>query len=186
MRETIDMSTQLKLIGVEVASFGDPFIENENVTAIVYENKFSGIYKRINVTKDGKTLLGGILVGDSSDYNGLFQIYSNAMALPQNPEDLILGSRGGESSTMGSVMDLPDTAVICSCENVTKGSICCSITDGTCETLSDVVKLTKATSGCGGCKPMVVDLSKRSSKINRKRSKRITLRALSLHQTRII
>ena len=164
MRETIDMSTQLKLIGVEVASFGDPFIENDAVTAIVYENKFNGIYKRINVTKDGKTLLGGILVGDSSDYNGLFQIYSNAMKLPKNPEDLILGSRGGESSSMGSALDLPDTAVICSCENVTKGSICCSITDGSCETLSDVVKLTKATTGCGGCKPMVVDLVKETQR----------------------
>ncbi|MBF4469794.1 nitrite reductase large subunit NirB [Flavobacterium sp. HJJ] len=164
MRETIDMSTQLKLIGVEVASFGDPFIENEDVTAIVYENKFSGIYKRINVTKDGKTLLGGILVGDSSDYNGLFQIYANAMTLPANPEDLILGSRGGEGSTLGSASDLPDTAVICSCENVTKGAICCSITDGTCETFSDVVKLTKATSGCGGCKPMVADLVKAAQK----------------------
>lgn len=164
MRESIDMSTQLKLIGVEVASFGDPFLENDTVTAIVFENKFSGIYKRINVSKDGKTLYGGILVGDSSDYNGLFQIYSNALALPQDPSDLILGSRSGESSTMGSVMDLPDTAVICSCENVTKGTICCSITDGTCETLSDVVKTTKATSGCGGCKPMVVDLVKEAQK----------------------
>jgi len=164
MRETIDMSTQLKLIGVEVASFGDPFIENDEVTAIVYENKFSGVYKRINVTKDGKILLGGILVGDSSDYNSLFQIYSNAMKLPANPEDLILGSRGGEGSTMGSAMDLPDTAVICSCENVTKGSICGSIIDGSCETFSDVVKATKATSGCGGCKPMVVDLVKEAQK----------------------
>jgi len=164
MREVIDMSTQLKLIGVEVASFGDPFIENDEVTAIVYENKFSGIYKRINVTKDGKTLLGGILVGDASDYNGLFQIYSNAMALPPNPEDLILGSRGGEASTFGSASDLPDTAVICSCENVTKGAICCSIIDGTANTFGDVVKLTKATSGCGGCKPMVADLVKAAQK----------------------
>jgi nitrite reductase (NADH) large subunit len=164
MRETIDMSTQLKLIGVEVASFGDPFIENNEVAAIVYESKFSGIYKRINVTKDGKTLLGGILVGDSSDYNGLFQIYNNGMALPPNPEDLILGSRGGESSTFGSAMDLPDSAVICSCENITKGAICCSIIDGTCETFGEVVKATKATSGCGGCKPMVVDLVKVAQK----------------------
>jgi nitrite reductase (NADH) large subunit len=164
MREVIDMSTQLKLIGVEVASFGDPFIENDEVTAIVYENKFSGIYKRINVTKDGKTLLGGILVGDASDYNGLFQIYSNAMALPPNPEDLILGSRGGEASTFGSASDLPDTAVICSCENVTKGAICCSIIDGAANTFGDVVKLTKATSGCGGCKPMVADLVKAAQK----------------------
>lgn len=164
MRETIDMSTQLKLIGVEVASFGDPFIENQSVTAIVYENKFNGIYKRINVTKDGKTLLGGILVGDSSDYNALFQIYSNALPLPKNPEDLILGSRGGEGSSLGSASDLPDTAVICSCENVTKGGICCSIIDQTCATFSDVVKHTKATSGCGGCKPMVVDIVKATQK----------------------
>lgn len=160
MRDTIDMSTQLKLIGVEVASFGDPFIENDLVTAIVYENKFSGIYKRINVTKDGKTLLGGILVGDSSDYNSLFQIYSNAMPLPKNPEDLILGSRGGESATLGNVMDLPEFAVICSCENVTKGAICCSLIEGTSETLYDVIQNTKAATGCGGCKPMVVDIVK--------------------------
>ncbi|WP_310379160.1 nitrite reductase large subunit NirB [Flavobacterium sp.] len=163
MRETIDMSTQLKLIGVEVASFGDPFIENNSVTAIVYENKFNGIYKRINVTKDGKTLLGGILVGDSSDYNSLFQIYSNALPLPKNPEDLILGSRGGESTTLGA-NDLPDSAVICSCENVTKGAICCSIIDETCATFGDVVKHTKATTGCGGCKPMVVDIVKATQK----------------------
>lgn len=164
MRETIDMSTQLKLIGVEVASFGDPFLENDQVTAIVYANKLNGIYKRINVTKDSKTLLGGILVGDSSDYNTLFQIYSNAMPLPKNPEDLILGSRGEGSSTLGNILELPDTAVICSCENVTKGAICCSIIDETCSSLPDVIKLTKATSGCGGCKPMVVDLVKATQK----------------------
>jgi len=164
MRESIDMSTQLKLIGVEVASFGDPFIENESVTAIVYQNKLTGIYKRINVTKDSKRLLGGILVGDSSDYNSLFQIYSNSMKLPENPEDLILGSRGGEGSTMGSALDLPDTAVICSCENVTKGSICGSIEDGSCQNLSDVIKKTKATTGCGGCKPLVTDLVKETQK----------------------
>ncbi len=164
MRESIDMSTQLKLIGVEVASFGDPFIEKGEGIPIVYENKFAGIYKRINVSKDGKVLLGGILVGDSSDYNSLFQIYSNGMKVPNNPEELILGSRGGESSSMGSAMDLPDTAVICSCENVTKGAICCSITDGSCETFGEVVKATKATSGCGGCKPMVVDLVKEAQK----------------------
>ncbi|MCC4211543.1 nitrite reductase large subunit NirB [Leeuwenhoekiella parthenopeia] len=158
MAASIDMSTQLKLIGTEVASFGDPFIENEEVAAITYVNKRSGIYKRINVARDGSRLYGGILVGDSSDYNSLFQIYYNAMKLPQNPEDLILGSRGGDSNILGSVLDLPDTAQICSCESVSKGSICKSIEEGTCSDLKDVIKCTKATTGCGGCKPMVVDL----------------------------
>lgn len=159
MAASIDMSTQLKLIGTEVASFGDPFIENEDVVAIVYENKQRGVYKRINIARDGSRLFGGILVGDSSDYNTLFQIYYNAMKLPENPEDLILGSRGGENgSILGSVLDLPDTAQICSCESVSKKAICGSIKEGTSKNLKEVISCTKATTGCGGCKPMVVDL----------------------------
>lgn len=158
MSPTIDMSTKLKLVGTEVASFGDPFIEGEEVTAIRYENKQKGVYKRINITKDGSKLLGGILVGDASDYNSLFQLYLNAIKLPENAEDLILGARGGESSTLGSALDLPDAAQICSCESVSKGAICDSIKSGACANFKDVVKATKASSCCGGCKPMVVDL----------------------------
>ena len=155
----IDMSTQLKLIGTEVASFGDALIEDEDIDTIVYENKRKGVYKRINVSKDGSKLLGGILVGDSSDYNALFQIYNTAMALPENPEDLILGNRNGDGgSLLGDVMDLPDEAQICSCESVSKGAICGAIQDGSCDNLGDVITCTKAGTGCGGCKPMVKDL----------------------------
>ncbi|WP_417364138.1 nitrite reductase large subunit NirB [Galbibacter sp.] len=158
MNSEIDMSTQLKLIGTEVGSFGDPFISDDSVSVITYENKFKGIYKRINISKDGQKLFGGILVGDTSDYNGLFQLYSNQMKLPENPEDLILGSRGSQTSSSANVLDLPDTAQICSCESVSKGQICGLIADGSCNSLSDVISVTKATTGCGGCKPMISDL----------------------------
>lgn len=165
MADHIDMSTKLKLIGTDVASFGDPFIANDEVTAINYENKQKGIYKRINVTKDGKKLLGGILVGDAKDYNNLFQIYINGMKLPEDPEDLILGHRGeGGQFSMGSVLDLPETAQICSCESVTKGQICDSIASGACSSMDDVIKTTKASTGCGGCKPMITDLLNESLK----------------------
>ena len=151
MSPTIDMSTKLKLVGTEVASFGDPFIDDEQTTAITYENKQKGIYKRINITKDGKKLLGGILVGDASDYNSLFQLYINALPLPEDAEELILGSRGeGSSSTMGSALDLPDSAQICSCEAVSKGAICESLKSGACANLKEVVQSTKASSCCGG------------------------------------
>ncbi|MDY8138174.1 nitrite reductase large subunit NirB [Aquimarina sp. 2201CG5-10] len=159
MVEHIDMSTQLKLIGTEVASFGDALYEENNADTIVYENKRNGIYKRINISKDGSKLLGGILVGDSSDYNTLFQIYNTSMALPENPEDLILGNRGeSNDSLLGDIMDLPDDAQICSCENVNKSTICGSIQDTSCKNLDDVISSTKAGTGCGGCKPMVNDL----------------------------
>ena len=157
MADEIDMSTKLKLIGVDVASFGEPFMPASKGHSVIFEDKTKHLYKRINVSHDGKSLLGGILVGDASDYNMLHQMYLNGMAIPENPAELILpASEGGKS--FGSVMDLPDTAQVCSCESVSKGDICCSITDGESNNLGDVISVTKATTGCGGCKPMVVDL----------------------------
>ncbi|MDP5105198.1 MAG: nitrite reductase large subunit NirB [Polaribacter sp.] len=157
MPEDIDMSTKLKLIGVDVASFGEPFMPASKGHSIIFENKTQHLYKRINVSLDGKSLLGGILIGDASDYNMLHQIYLNGMKIPEDASKLILPvSEGGAS--FGSVLDLPDSAQVCSCESVSKGDICCSITDGDCANLRDVISKTKVTTGCGGCKPMVTDL----------------------------
>jgi len=156
MSEEVDMSTELKLIGIDVASFGQALSADEEMRSIVFEDKHRSVYKRINVSADGTRLLGGILVGDNSSYNMLLQICKNGMKLPPDPEDLILGQRG--SSSMGSVMDLPEEAVICSCENVSKAQICTSLTSGSCQNLKGVCQSTKATTGCGGCKPMVLDL----------------------------
>ncbi|UXX80846.1 nitrite reductase large subunit NirB [Reichenbachiella carrageenanivorans] len=152
--ESFDMSTKLKLIGVDVASFGDALCENTPHKPIVFEDSLEGIYKRINLSEDGKTLLGGILVGDAEAYGMLLQITLNGMALPPSPEDLILGSRGGESADM----ELPDTAQICSCENVTKGDICKAVVDNNLEHVADVKSCTKAGTGCGACSPMVADI----------------------------
>ncbi|MFH4967211.1 nitrite reductase large subunit NirB [Gaetbulibacter sp. M240] len=157
MVDEIDMSTKLKLIGVEVASFGEPFMPASKGHSIIFEDKTKHLYKRINVSHDGKSLLGGILVGDTSDYNMLHQVYLNGMVIPENPAELILpATEGGKS--FGSVLDLPDTAQVCSCESVSKGAICCSITENGSTNLNGVIAETKATTGCGGCKPMVVDL----------------------------
>jgi nitrite reductase (NADH) large subunit len=153
-----DMSTKLKLIGVDVASFGDAFIQEPNAQTIVFENSAKGIYKRINISNDGKYLLGGILVGDAEQYNMLLQNTKNRTILPADPEDLMLGSRGGSESGASGVMALPDEALICSCEAVTKGVICHEIVENKVVTLDGIKKCTKAGTGCGGCVPMVKDL----------------------------
>ncbi len=152
-----DMSTKLKLIGIDVASFGDPFISAADARHIVYEDANKGIYKRINISKDGKELLGGILVGDAEQYNMLLQTCKNKIVLPPNPEDLILGSRGGESAGGAGVLSLPDDAHVCSCESVSKKNICDAVIDGA-ETVDKIKACTKAGTGCGGCVPMVKDL----------------------------
>ncbi len=152
-----DMSTKLKLIGIDVASFGDPFAAGNGISSVSINDSIKGVYKRINVSADGKTLLGGILVGDASQYNMLLQMVKNNMVLPPNPEDVILGSRGEEAPGAG-INSLPDDALICSCEAITKGMICESVALQNCETVDAVKKCTKAGTGCGGCVPMIKDL----------------------------
>ncbi|MBB6461679.1 nitrite reductase large subunit NirB [Flammeovirga kamogawensis] len=152
--EGCDMSTKLKLIGVDVASFGDPFCENIPHFPITINDQQNGIYKRINISEDGSKLLGGILIGDAEDYNMLHQMFINEMALPPHPQDLIIKSTGDGGAAIG-VDALPDTAQVCSCENVTKGDICCSIKDDGVTDINGIKKATKAGTGCGGCMPMV-------------------------------
>ncbi len=162
-----DMSTKLKLIGVDVASFGDPFVSEPDSRSIVFEDRHNGIYKRINISNDGKHLLGGILIGDADAYNILLQTVNNKVVLPPNPEDLILGARGGSEAGMGAgVMSLPDEALICSCEAVSKGDICAAVTESGVTTLEGMKKCTKAGTCCGGCVPLVKDLITDTLKAN--------------------
>ncbi len=164
-----DMSTKLKLIGVDVASFGDPFITDEDVRSIVVEDTVKSVYKRINISGDGKHLLGGILVGDATEYNMLLQTCKNKMVLSQNPAELILGTKpGADGETGAGVSNLPDDALICSCESVSKASICNAVNEKNCETVDAIKRCTKAGTGCGGCVPMVKDLVIHSLKVQGK------------------
>ena len=85
-----DMSTKLKLMGVDVGSFGDALGETPGCIPIAFQDKHNGVYKRINISADGKYLLGGILVGDAKQYNLFHQMAANKMALPAQPESLLI------------------------------------------------------------------------------------------------
>ncbi|HCH69407.1 MAG TPA: nitrite reductase (NAD(P)H) [Colwellia sp.] len=143
-----DMSTKLKLMGMDVGSIGDAHARTEGCKSYVYSNQPDQIYKKIVVSADGKELLGAVLVGDTSEYDSLLQYALNGIELPENPDGLILPS-AGEKPTLG-VDALPDTATICSCLNVTKGDIVAAIDCGAVD-VGDVKSSTKAGSGCGGC-----------------------------------
>jgi nitrite reductase (NADH) large subunit len=144
-----DMSTKLKLNGVDVASIGDPHASSEGALVYTYQNGVDGIYKRLVVSSDNKTLLGAVLVGDASGYPTLSQYYFNAIELPSNPDSLILPARSDESVGLGPDA-LAANAQICSCYDVSKGDICASIESG-CTTLGALKGDTKAATGCGGC-----------------------------------
>ena len=159
-----DMSTKLKLLGVDVASFGDAFAKSANAKEIVVADTFQGIYKKLVLNQDGSRILGGILVGDASAYGTLVQFMQNEIALPPHPEDLLMPPRSGGSPVGLGVDSLPDSAQICSCNNVTKGQICAAIRDRNLTDVASVKKCTQAGTGCGGCVPLVTDIFKSEMK----------------------
>ena len=154
-----DMSTKLKLIGVEVGSFGDPMGDSEPVETIVFDDKLKGIYKRINISRKTKKLVGGVLVGDTAAYGMLLQMVQNQMVLPPNPEDLIIGARGESAGSALGIDSLPDSAQICSCENICKSHLFDMIKSGI-EDIGELKTQSKAGTGCGGCVPLMNDLLK--------------------------
>jgi len=148
-----DMSTKLKLMGVDVASIGDAHAKSQGALVYSYQNDASEVYKRLVVSEDKKYLLGAVLVGDASGYSTLLQYCLNAIELPENPEALILPHRSDESVGLGPDA-LPASAIICSCYNVSKGKLCTAI-DAGCTTMDGLKKETQAATGCGGCSALL-------------------------------
>ena len=153
-----DLSTKLKLMGVDVASFGNNEAGPDTARAITYEDPFSGVYKKLLFSLDGQNLLGGMLVGDASDYGTLLSLYKSGKPLATAPGELLLGKQGAK--TDAGVASLDDACQICSCNNVSKGQICSAIRDQNLTTLGEVKSCTRAGTGCGGCLPLVTDLFK--------------------------
>lgn len=152
-----DLSTKLKLMGVDVASFGQYDADPAKSRALTYEDPVTGIYKKLVVTLDGTRLLGGMLVGDASDFGRLTAICRAGEPLKGPASELLLGSTSASAATAcGSSRD----EQICSCNNVARGAICDLIRDKQLTTLGDVKKASRAGTGCGGCLPQVADILK--------------------------
>ncbi|MDW8810633.1 nitrite reductase large subunit NirB [Streptomyces scabiei] len=142
-----DLSTKLKLLGVDVASFGDAHGASADCLDVVYSDSRSGVYKKLVIGRGGE-LLGGILVGDAEAY-GTLKAFTGSVP-PVSPESLVLPAGAGESVQLGPTA-LPDDAIICSCNNVRKGTIRAAVTEHHCTTVPEVKKCTKAGTTCGSC-----------------------------------
>ncbi|NWJ93330.1 nitrite reductase large subunit [Acinetobacter sp. Swhac1] len=156
-----DMSTKLKLMGVDVASIGDAHAMSPGALSYFYADEAAQVYKKIVVSADKTRLLGAVLVGCAKEYSDLLQMMLNGLAVPEQPESLIMpGFDQSTSKSGGSGIDLlPDSATICSCNNVSKADICSAI-DGGATSLGALKKCTQAATACGGCAPLVTQVLK--------------------------
>lgn len=149
-----DMSTKLKLLGVDVASIGDSIARTPGALTYSYSDISGEIYKSLVVSEDGKTLLGAVLVGDVDDYENFLKIALNRNELPENPQEMILP---GTTNDGAFVDDFADTDTICYCNDVCKLNITSAVKNGA-TTLAKIKTQTLASTGCGGCTDLVQQL----------------------------
>jgi nitrite reductase (NADH) large subunit len=150
-----DMSTKLKLLGVDVASFGDAMGVAENCLEVVVNDAVNQTYAKLVLSDDARTLLGGVLVGDASAYGVLRPMVGSE--LPGDPMSLIVPAQTGDGATALGIGALPDAAQICSCNNVTKGELAAAI-DGGCADVPSLKSCTAAGTSCGSCIPLLKQL----------------------------
>ncbi|TCM67497.1 nitrite reductase (NADH) large subunit [Acinetobacter calcoaceticus] len=156
-----DMSTKLKLMGVDVASIGDAHARTPGALCYCYADEAAMIYKKIVVNADRSRLLGAVLVGCAKEYHHLLQLSLDGSGLSAQPEALIMPSLQDQvPQSAGRGVDLlPDTALLCSCNHVSKADLCQAISAGS-TSLGALKKSTKAATACGGCTALVSQVLK--------------------------
>ncbi|HEV3142475.1 MAG TPA: FAD-dependent oxidoreductase [Gemmataceae bacterium] len=156
-----DLSTKLKLLGVDVATFGNYFADEMSAKLVVCENRCQGTYKKLLFTPDGTRLLGGMLVGDASEYGQLALLAKNGQQLPEGIFDLHAGESARdallEAGGSADLTALPDDTQICNCHRVPKGRIVAAVREGM-HSLDSVGECTRAGTGCGTCQPLLSQL----------------------------
>ncbi|MBS0372465.1 MAG: NAD(P)/FAD-dependent oxidoreductase [Proteobacteria bacterium] len=148
-------STKLKVTGIDVFSAGD-FSGAEGTEDIVLHDPGVGVYKRL-VLKDDK-LVGAVLYGDTKDGAWYFQLLKDEQDIRDIRDNLVFGnSHLGDVGHKGNSLaaSMPDTAEVCGCNGVCKGTIVKAIKEQGLFTLEDVRKHTKASSSCGSCTGLV-------------------------------
>ncbi|WP_274389709.1 nitrite reductase large subunit NirB [Azospirillum doebereinerae] len=144
-------STKLKVTGVDVFSAGD-FSGGEGTEDIVFRDAARGVYKRL-VLKDGR-LLGAVLYGDTKDGGWYFSLLKDGTELGAERDTMIFGQGFGGADSgnpKAAVAALPDSAEICGCNGVCKGTIVKAITGKGLTSLDEVRAHTKASASCGTC-----------------------------------
>ncbi len=144
-----DTATKLKLNGVDVASFGDAHARTDAAVEVVWADPVAGVYKKLVLSDDGKTLLGGVFVGDATPYASLRPMLGST--LPGDPSAFLLPEGGAGAPSL----ELPDDANVCSCNNVSAGTIRAAVTEHGCTDLAGVKACTRAGTTCGSCLPLV-------------------------------
>ncbi|MFF4878106.1 nitrite reductase large subunit NirB [Micromonospora sp. NPDC000668] len=145
-----DSATKLKLLGVDVASFGDAHGATPGCLDVTFTDPATRVYAKLVLSDDAHTLLGGVLVGDANAYPTLRA--SVGGPLPAAPLALLAPDGGGADAGA-----LPAAAQVCSCNAVTRSDVDAAIAGG-CADVPALKACTRAGTSCGSCVPTLKQL----------------------------
>lgn len=157
------LATKLKVMGVELASMGITGPANEGDEVVQIAEPQRGTYKKL-VIRDNK-LVGAILLGDLSKAAPLMQAFDKNTPLPEDRLSLLLDFDTSTKTKQMTMLEMPDEARVCNCNNVTKGEIRKCVLGGQ-HSLKGVMATTRAGTGCGSCKMLVQDIVEWASEGN--------------------
>lgn len=188
-----DLSTKLKLLGVEVASFGDFFADRDGPKYL--PARAAKKAKEAKTQSNAKTLTVGLPPAPvkALTYKDPFQNIYKKYIFTMDGKYLLGGMMIGDTNDYVKLVpmvksqkeldmppaelilgakkdgaddggDLDDDTQICSCHNVTKADVTSVVKDGTCKSLGEVKSCTKAGTGCGGCMPLVTSIFNKTMK----------------------
>jgi len=153
--EGSSVSTKLKVTGIDLFSAGDfnPGPEDEE---LLFQDAARGVYKKLVLRSN--RLRGAVMYGDTLDGPWYFQMMRDGTDVSGMREHILFGQMHiGDSGRGGAlnVANLPDSAEICGCNGVCKGTIVKAIVEKKLFTLEEVRAHTKASSSCGSCTGLV-------------------------------
>ena len=158
-----DMSTKLKLLGVDVASFGDAFAAHPGVARHQHLR-----HRGRDLQEAGRVARPQAPAGRHPRRRRL--VVRAALAARPEPDRAAaragdadpthLPTASGDKPAGAGVGALPDAAQICSCNNVSKGAICTAVREQKLTAIGDVKTCTRAGTTCGSCVPLVTELLK--------------------------
>jgi nitrite reductase (NADH) large subunit len=149
------VSTKLKVSGVNVFSAGR-FTDEPGTKALRVQDDLLGVYKKV-VFENGK-VVGAVLFGDTADGSRLFSVIRSGEDFTGREQEVLFGASGGGGKTLSPadlVTAMSGDEIICGCNGVSKDALVSAITDKGCTTVNELRACTKASGGCGGCKPLV-------------------------------
>jgi ferredoxin-nitrite reductase len=146
------ISTKLKVMGVELAVMGDKEPTEDDDEVVSYSEPSRGIYKKLVVRND--RLAGAIVLGDGAIVPTLLQTFAAASPLTENRAELLFTIRESRASKAATAETMPGAARVCDCNDVSKAQIVEAVLKGA-RSVQAVCDATRASTGCGSCRPEV-------------------------------